>query len=191
MNAQTLAPDEMRWPYYLGAPVQEQGRDRQAPRRIQAGARAAARRFPDAGLARPAHLDQGRPEEAEPLFAKALSADAAVGGGAGRTRPGRSRQARLTRAPRAISRRRSRSIPEAESLHSPLAMAYRGLGQLDKAAPHLRQWSNADILLPDPLQQELDLLLESGLSYELRGVRALERQGLATQRPRSSERAWS
>ena len=53
-------------------------------------------------------------------------------------------------------------------------MVYRGLGQLDKAAPHLRQWRNTTSSLPDPLQQELDLLLESGLSYELRGVRALD-----------------
>jgi tetratricopeptide (TPR) repeat protein len=64
--------------------------------------------------------------------------------------------------------------PEAESLHVPLAMAYRGLGEPEKAAPHLRQWKNRDIAVPDPLQQELDLVLESGLSYELRGVRALE-----------------
>src|SRR5262249_15031368 len=49
-----------------------------------------------------------------------------------------------------------------------------GLGQLDKAQPHLRQWKNTDVFVPDPLQQEMDLLLESGLSYELRGVRALE-----------------
>ncbi len=28
--------------------------------------------------------------------------------------------------------------------------------------------------MPDPLQQEMDLLLESGLSYELRGIRAFE-----------------
>ena len=64
--------------------------------------------------------------------------------------------------------------PEAESLHAPLAAAYRGLGQLDNAQPHLRQWRNRDLPVPDPLQQDLDLLLESGLSYELRGVRAFE-----------------
>jgi tetratricopeptide (TPR) repeat protein len=64
--------------------------------------------------------------------------------------------------------------PQAESLHAPLAMAYRGLGDLQKAEPHLRQWKNTDLPLFDPLQQELDLLLESGLSYELRGVRGLE-----------------
>jgi tetratricopeptide (TPR) repeat protein len=51
---------------------------------------------------------------------------------------------------------------------------------LDKAEPHLRQWRNSDILVPDPLKQELDLLLESGLSYELRGVRALEAKDFPT-----------
>jgi tetratricopeptide (TPR) repeat protein len=30
------------------------------------------------------------------------------------------------------------------------------------------------VLVPDPVRQELDLLMESGLSFELRGVRALE-----------------
>jgi tetratricopeptide (TPR) repeat protein len=80
--------------------------------------------------------------------------------------------------------------PKASSVHSPLAMAYRGLGQRDRAAAHLEQWSNTDILVPDPLRNELDLLLQSGLSYELRGIRAFEagdwnaaagffRQGLA------------
>jgi tetratricopeptide (TPR) repeat protein len=64
--------------------------------------------------------------------------------------------------------------PEAESLHAPLATAYRGLGQPDKAQPHLRQWRNRDIFVPDPLQQDLDLLLESALSYELRGIREFE-----------------
>jgi len=64
--------------------------------------------------------------------------------------------------------------PEAESLHTELAAAYRGLGQTENAARQLRQWRNRDIFVPDPLGQELDLLLESGLSYELRGVRAFE-----------------
>jgi tetratricopeptide (TPR) repeat protein len=64
--------------------------------------------------------------------------------------------------------------PDAESLHTQLAAAYRGLGRLDQAEPHLRQWRNREVSVPDPLGMELDLLLESGLSYELRGIRALE-----------------
>ena len=35
-------------------------------------------------------------------------------------------------------------------------------------------YMGTDVLVPDPLRQQLDLSLQSGLSYELRGVRALE-----------------
>ena len=50
----------------------------------------------------------------------------------------------------------------------------RGLGQIEQAKPHIGQWSNRDIMVPDPRQERLDLVLESGLSYELRGIRAFE-----------------
>jgi tetratricopeptide (TPR) repeat protein len=43
-----------------------------------------------------------------------------------------------------------------------------------KAEAHLKEWKNTEVLVPDPVRQELDLLMESGLSFELRGVRALE-----------------
>jgi tetratricopeptide (TPR) repeat protein len=66
--------------------------------------------------------------------------------------------------------------PAASSVHSPLALAYRGLGDIEKAEAHLAQWSDRDVLVPDPLRMELDLALESGLSYELRGIRAFEKQ---------------
>jgi hypothetical protein len=29
----------------------------------------------------------------------------------------------------------------------------------EKAEPHLREWQNRDVLVPDPLNQELDMLL--------------------------------
>ncbi len=66
--------------------------------------------------------------------------------------------------------------PSLQSVHSPLAMAYRGLGDTAKAEEHLKLWKNTEVLVPDPFRQELDLALESGLSYELRGVRALEQR---------------
>ena len=55
-------------------------------------------------------------------------------------------------------------------------MAYRGLGDTAKAEEHLKLWKNTEVLVPDPFRRELDLALESGLSYELRGVRALEQR---------------
>ena len=173
LNAQALAPTEIRWPYYLGDLYKSQGKMDKA----EASFKRVLELRPDdlatlIWLGR-LYLDQGRPGEAAPLFTKAdalAPRTVAVLAGLGRVA-----LARQDYAQAAKQLDEALTIdPEAESLHYPLAMAYRGLGQLDKAQPHLRQWRNRDIFVPDPLQQDLDLLLESALSYELRGVRELE-----------------
>jgi tetratricopeptide (TPR) repeat protein len=172
-NAQSLAPAELRWPYYLGHLYKTTG-----------DTRAAAAAFERVLQIRPddvstliwlgrLYLDQGRTDAAEPLFTRALvmaPRSPAVLAGLGRVSLDRRDYTGATR----YFEKALEVDPEATSLHAPLAMAYRGLGEPDKAAPHLRQWQNRDVPVPDPLQQELDLVLESGLSYELRGVRALE-----------------
>ena len=173
VNAQTLARDEIRWPYYLAHLYKSKGETDRSEAAFRQVLALRPDDFPALVWLGRLLLDKGRPEEAELLFAKALTlmprSVAALAG------LGRADLARRDFASAARHFEEALTIdPGSESLHSPLAMAYRGLGQLDKAAPHLRQWKNTDILLPDPLQQELDLLLESGLSYELRGVRALE-----------------
>jgi tetratricopeptide (TPR) repeat protein len=173
LNAQALAPEEMRWPYYLADLHKSRGETDAA----ETAFKRVLQLKPDdlatlIWLGR-LHLDQGRPEEAEPLFTKALNLaprDVSVLAGLGRVAVARrdyKRAVNYLEEALAID-------PEAESLHAPLAAAYRGLGQLDKAQPHLRQWRNRDLPVPDPLQQEMDLLLESGLSYELRGIREFE-----------------
>jgi tetratricopeptide (TPR) repeat protein len=172
-NAQTLAPAELRWPYYLGHLHKSKGDTHAASATFE---RALQLRPDDVStliwLGR-LYLDDGRTDAADPLFKRALAIapqSVAVLAGLGRVSLDRRRYAEAARHfedALAVD-------PEAASLHAPLAMAYRGLGEPDKAAPHLREWKNRDIAVPDPLQQELDLVLESGLSYELRGVRALE-----------------
>ena len=173
LNAQTLARDEIRWPYYLAHLYRSKGETDRSEAAFRQVLALRPDDFPALVWLGRLLLDKGRPEEAEPLFAKALALmprSVAALAGLG--------QANLARRDFAGAARHFEEAlaidPASESLHSPLAMAYRGLGQLDKAAPHLRQWKNTDIAVPDPLQQELDLLLESGLSYELRGVRALD-----------------
>lgn len=173
LNAQTLAPDDIHWPYYLANLHKTRGETDQA----EASFKRVLEIRPDdlatlIWLGR-LHLDQGRPEAAEPLFAKAFSIaprTVAVLAGIGRVAVAKHDYAGAVKyLEDALA-----LDPEAESLHAPLGSAYRGLGQLDKAQPHLRQWRNRDIFVPDPLQQEMDLLLESALSYELRGVRTFE-----------------
>ena len=172
-NAQTLAPAELRWPYYLGHLYKSKGATDASAAAFERALQLKPDDVPTLIWLGRLYLDQGRTDAAEPLFARGsviAPQSVAVLTGLGRVALDRHDYAGAARHfEEALA-----VDPEAESLHAPLAMAYRGLGQPDKAAPHLRQWKNRDIAVADPLQQELDLLLESGLSYELRGVRALE-----------------
>jgi tetratricopeptide (TPR) repeat protein len=63
--------------------------------------------------------------------------------------------------------------PRASIIHYPLAMAYRGLGELGKAEAHLRQRGDVEIGPPDPRMQDLRGMLESAVDYENRGIGAL------------------
>jgi len=172
-NAQALAPDEIRWPYYLANLYKSRGETDKA----EAAFKRALELQPDdlatlIWLGR-LNLDQGKTDAARALFQKANALaprTVAVVAGLGRAAIARrDYPAAVTFFEDALQ-----IDPGAESLHAPLAAAYRGLGQLDKAQPHVGQWRNRDLPVPDPRQEQLDLLLESGLSYELRGIRAFE-----------------
>jgi tetratricopeptide (TPR) repeat protein len=175
LNAQALMPREPRWPYFLGHLRKSQG--------DTAGSIAAFTRVLEiqpndvatlVWLGR-GYLDEGAPEKAEPLFVRARQQAPRVPAvlvGLGQASLARRDFARAVSAlEEALS-----LDPSLASVHSPLAMAYRGLGDTAKAEAHLKEWRNTDVLVPDPWRQELDLALQSGLSYELRGVRALEQR---------------
>jgi tetratricopeptide (TPR) repeat protein len=173
LNAQTLAPDDVRWPYYLANLYKTRGDTDKAEAAFK---RALALQPNDLAtliwLGR-LELDKGKAPEAEQLFQKAYSLapnTVSVLAGLGRVSLDKhDYQSAVTYLEQALA-----IDPEGESLHAPLAAAYRGLGQLDKAQPHIGQWRNRDLPVPDPRQQDMDLLLESGLSYELRGIREFE-----------------
>jgi tetratricopeptide (TPR) repeat protein len=173
LNAETLAPGDVRWPYYLANLYKSRGETDKA----EAAFKRALQLQPDdlatiIWLGR-LNLDQGKTDQAEALFRKAnaLSPNTvAVIAGLGRAAVAkRDYAAAVTYLEQALT-----IDPGAEGLHAPLAAAYRGLGQIDKAKPHIGQWQNKDLPVPDPRQEQMDLLLESGLSYELRGIRAFE-----------------
>ena len=178
-NAQTLQPTDARWPYYLGHLHKSRGNLEAAE---VAFSRALELQRDDLAtliwLGR-LYLDIGRAQDAARMFARAdrlAPGSIAVLAGLGQT-------ALAEKDYPAAIRHFEQALqldPSSESLHAPLASAYRAAGTPEKAAPHLRQWQNRDILVPDPLHQELDMLLESGLAYELRGVRALEAKDFAS-----------
>ncbi len=177
-SAMDLAPDEVRWPYYLGH-----------LRAVDGDRRAAAELFARAHGLRPADpavlvrlgdtlLDQSRPDAAEEAFMRALTLDsrlAAALAGMGRAALAKGEPARardyLTRALSADER--------ATSLHYPLAMAHRQLGDLGAAEAHLRRRGAGVPTVPDPLMDAYSDVLESALTYETRGMRALRNGELA------------
>jgi len=173
LNAQTLAPEDVRWPYYLANLYKNRGETDKAE---AAFARALARQPNDLAtliwLGR-LRLDQGKTDDAATLFEKAYSLSpgtVAVVAGLGRVALARQDYRTAVK----YFEDALKNDPDSDSLHAPLAAAYRGLGDLEHARPHVGQWKNRDVPVPDPRQQDLDLVLESGLSYELRGIGAFE-----------------
>ena len=60
-------------------------------------------------------------------------------------------------------------------MHYPLAIAYRGTGDHAQADAHLQQRGELEVTPPDPLMDQIGLLLESPLAYQRRGLDALGR----------------
>ena len=173
LDAESLAPRDPRWPYYLGHLHKLRG---DGPKSIAAFERARARQPDDVNTLvwlGEAYLDGGRPALAEPLFAHALSREPrslAALFGMGRTALARSEyRGAVDHLERALS-----IDPRAAAIHYPLALAYRGLGDGASAERHMRLRAPGEIRPPDPLMLELDGLLESAVAYEVRGAKALD-----------------
>lgn len=167
-NARTLAPDDFRWPYYLGFLHQVRGELEPAAERFR---EALARRRDDL----PALLRLGdvlieldRPAQARPFFERALELDpssAAAHHGLGKV-------AAREDDPAAAARHFERALelqPAATLVHYPLAQAYRALGEREKAEDHLARRGYAGPTFADPLVRQLD---ETAVGAGLRLTRA-------------------
>ena len=174
LDAQLLAPNDLRWPYYLAQLRRLQGDPVGAAALFERALQLKPDDLPSLVWLGNAYLDQGRPEEAASRFTQALVLDprsvAALFG------LGRGDLARRDYQ-RAVEHLEQALVLDshASGIHYPLAMAYRGLGELDKADAHLRRPHTGEIAPPDPLMQELGGLLDSAMAHQSRGIRALER----------------
>ena len=172
-NAQTLVPDDVRWPYYLGRVHEANG----ALEASAASYRRAVELRPNDLAARVVLADVlftgGDLEAAEQMYSQALERhpDApAAQVGLGRVALARREYAdAVARFEQGLA-----AAPWANAVHYPLALALRGLGDTERAETHLRLQGDVEIVPPDPLRQELDELLESANAYNIRGGRALD-----------------
>ena len=173
LNAEALAPADVRWPYYLGQLYKAKG-----PLVKSAASFEKARQLRPNDVATlvwlgEAYLLQGRSDAAEPLFGQALTLDstsAAAHFGAGRAALARKDYAgAVTHLEKALA-----LDPQATASHYQLAMAYRGRGELSKAEAQLRQKGDIEPRPADPLMRHFDELLQSAEAYNVRGGRELD-----------------
>lgn len=164
-NAQALAPDDFRWPYYLGHVFRSTGRLTEAVEHFE---RALHLRPDDLAALTwlgQVHVDAGRPEAAEAHLATARVLYR--GTPAVLFQLGRAAAARRDYAT-AVARFEDalRLEPAATAIHYPLAMAYRGLGDLERARAYLddgggRAGDGVGVTLADPLMAEVNAALRS------------------------------
>ncbi len=180
-DAARLAPGEFRWPYYLGHVHLRLGDLEQAAEWFER----ALTLEPDdlAALVWLVHvrIDLDQPAEAERLLARAWASH--PGAPALLYQGGRASLAAQDYASAAERLEEAlRLNPAATVIHYPLAMAYRGLGDLDRTRAHLdRGGARTDGrgaeggVLPDPLMAEIYTLLRSPQSHRDLGLQAAER----------------
>ncbi len=155
-NALVLKPKDFRWAYLLGRLLESQGDLKQAVEHYRRAAAIEPEDLPTLLHLAQAQLNLNRPELAEPLFKEAISRDpypssasALVGLGnisLSRNDP----EEAIEYFETAVSLQ-----PEANSIHYPLAMSYRQIGDLEKAREHLKQRGTKTPEYPDPLMDEL------------------------------------
>jgi tetratricopeptide (TPR) repeat protein len=172
LNAQTLAPDDPRWPHLLGhlyrtrGPLEKALTSFERTRQLQPNDVATLVHLGDTYLA------LGNHEAAAPLFDQAIALapdSAAAWFGAG--------QAALARrddraAVKALETALARD-GGATAIHYPLGMAYRRLGRLDQARGHLAQQGGPEPRLQDAVFDELETRIDSALIFDVRGGRAM------------------
>ena len=171
-QAAALAPDEPRWPYYLGHLS-----------RMKGDAEGAATYFRRVLALRPddvpalvwlgnVTLDQGQAGAASALYERALVREP----GLFAARFGLGRAALVAGdANEAVTRLEAVSAaePRATAVNYPLAMAYQQVGRRADAEARLRARGDAQPPLPAPLMRELAEILRSPVVYESRGDREL------------------
>jgi tetratricopeptide (TPR) repeat protein len=173
LDAQALAPTELRWPYYLGHLSKLRGDPAGSTTHFEEALRLAPDDVPTLVWLGNVYLDAGRVDDAERLFSKALSTQprlAAAMYGVGRAALAKREYARAID----YLEQAQAQDPKAVTIHYQLALAYRGKGEADKAEMHMRLRGPGEVRAPDPLMKELDALLESSVAYEVRGAQALD-----------------
>lgn len=172
-NAETVMPEDPRWPYASGLAARSLGN-------LDASAAAFERTLEllPRNAAALIQLAETRLEQNMPLVARAhllhaleLSTEsptalALLGQVALSSR-------RYDRAVRYLERALAQ-VPEANRLHYPLALAYRGLGDMEQAREHMARRGEVGVKAPDPISTEIEARKTGERVMLLEGRRAFK-----------------
>ena len=167
-NAIRLHPYNAGWTYYLGYLYQKAGRLEEAADYYALTLVLRPNSLPALVHMAEVYLARDRPEVAEPLLKKVLAEDPESGAAnalLGELALGRRQYESAVKYLQTALER----VPEANRLHYPLALAYRGLGEPDKAREHLEKRGVVGVRAPDPLIDQLQELRQGELAHLLRG----------------------
>jgi tetratricopeptide (TPR) repeat protein len=163
-NAQQLDPGNMQWPYLRGHVYRYKSDPARAASFFEQVLTRSPQEVPALVWLADMNLAQNKPDAAlEPLKkAQALNpSSGAVLYGLGRVALAKQDYAQAVKdleGALAIS-------PQSTRLHYPLALAYRGLGNREKAEEHLRLRGEVDLPPVDPLLGEVSGLLQNAAAY--------------------------
>ncbi len=168
LNAQRLAPDDFRWPYYLGHVYRSKGQLTNAVEHFEQALRLRPTDLAALVWLGQLYVDVGQPEAAEPLLTRARSLhpdNQAVLFQLGRVAVAKQDYVRAVE----LLEGALTMNPAATIIRYPLAMAYRGIGDLEKAQSYLDQSGGppggVGITLSDPLMSAVSTVLRSPQAY--------------------------
>lgn len=173
LNASRLAPADFRWPYLLGKLRQQAGEALEAVSYYAAARGLRPDYAPALVSLGDVYLQLNRLEDAEANFKAALAAnanEAAAHYGLGQAALSRRAYGEAAK----YFERALALAPEANRLHYALAMAYRGLGQTEKARAELALSGPVGVRASDPLLDSLQGLTRGARLHLARGKTALD-----------------
>ncbi len=168
LNAIKLAGRSFRWAYLLARVIEGQGRLEEAVAAYESALSIEPNNVPSLVHLGNVHLQLGKPDEASRKFQEAikLSPDsAAAHAGSGQVALKlKDYSAAFSAFTRALE-----LAPAANRLHYLLAMAYRGAGDQEAGKAHLQQSGSVGVRVDDPIEKELENLLQGEKVHIVRG----------------------
>ncbi len=175
VDAATLDPRDIRWPYYLGHVERLRNQPSKAASYFERVLAAQPDHIPSLVWLGAMRLVEGQPDAAAPPLDRALALDA--GDAAALYHAGRvalaKRDYRL--AVERLNAAQARQ-PQATGIEYPLSLAYRGLGDVKDADAHLARRGTVDPSPSDPLMRQVAALLQNATAFEVRGADALAKR---------------